>query len=147
MLTIRRANTDDHDALVELWVEAGFGRLGEDEWNVLIAHPAAVVFVAERDGNVVGTAVASFDGWRAYLYHVAVDPFARRSGIARELMDEAARHLFGEGARSIYVTASEDNTAGLALSAGAGYLPAGEIVLVQLADQFAQAAGARSATA
>lgn len=146
MPTIRRASSDDHDALVELWVEAGFGRLGEDEWSVLIAHPAAVVFVAERDGAVVGTAVATFDGWRAYLYHVAVDPLARRSGVARALMDEAAQHLFGEGARSIYVTVDQDNTAGLALSAGAGFLPAGEIVLVQLAEQPAPAAGVRSAS-
>jgi ribosomal protein S18 acetylase RimI-like enzyme len=141
MISIRRANTDDHDTLVELWVDAGFGRLGEDEWNVLVAHPAAVVFVAELEGAVVGTAVASFDGWRAYLYHVAVAPQARRGGVARALMNEAAEHLYGEGARSIHVTVHEDNTAGLALSAAAGYLPVGEIVLV---SERATAAEVRS---
>ena len=131
MVDIRRANSSDHDSLVDLWVDTGLGRLGEAEWDVLVAHPAAAVLVAEEGGDVLGAAVASFDGWRAYIYHVAVSEEARHKGVARALMDEAAEHLFGEGASAIYVMVNEENTGGLALAAAAGYMPEGEIVLVR----------------
>lgn len=134
MVEIRRANSSDHDGLVDLWVETGLGRLEESEWDVLIAHPAAAVLIAEDEGSVVGAAVASFDGWRAYIYHVAVDEESRHKGVARALMDEAAGHLFGEGASAIYVMVHEENTGGLALAAAAGYMPEGEIVLVRQSD-------------
>lgn len=98
---------------------------------MLIAHPATAVLVAEDGGAVVGAAVASFDGWRAYIYHVAVAGAARHGGVARTLMDEAADHLFGAGASAIYVMVHEENTGGLALAAAAGYIPEGEIVLVR----------------
>ena len=134
MVEIRRANSSDHDGLVDLWVDTGLGRLEESEWDVLIAHPAAAVLIAEDDGALVGAAVASFDGWRAYIYHVAVTEAARHHGVARALMDEAAEHLFGEGATAIYVMVHEQNTGGLALAAAAGYMPEGEIVLVRQRD-------------
>lgn len=135
MVEIRRANSSDHDGLVDLWVETGLGRLEESEWDVLIAHPAAAVLIAEDEVRVVGAAVASFDGWRAYIYHVAVDEESRHKGVARALMDEAAGHLFGEGASAIYVMVHEENTGGLALAAAAGYMPEGEIVLVRQSDE------------
>jgi len=131
MVDIRRANSSDHDSLVDLWVDTGLGRLGEAEWDVLVAHPAAAVLVAEEGEDVLGAAVASFDGWRAYIYHVAVAESARHHGVARALMDEAAEHLFGEGASAIYVMVNEENTGGLALAAAGGYMPEGEIVLVR----------------
>ena len=134
MVEIRRANSSDHDGLVDLWVETGLGRLEESEWDVLVAHPAAAVLIAEDGGAVVGAAVASFDGWRAYICHVAVTESARHRGVARALMDEAAEHLFGEGAGAIYVMVHEQNTGGLALAAAAGYMPEGEIVLVRQRD-------------
>ena len=131
MVDIRRANSSDHDGLVDLWIETGLGRLGEAEWDVLVAHPAAAILVAEDGEDMVGAAVASFDGWRAYIYHVAVAESARHHGVARALMDEAAEHLFGEGASAIYVMVNEENTGGLALAAAGGYMPEGEIVLVR----------------
>ncbi len=134
MSDIRRAQLDDHDALIDLWIDAGLGRASEAEWNTLIAHPAAVVFVAVDGEDVVGTAIASFDGWRAYIYHVAVAGGRRRGGIARALMQEAEDHLFREGAGAIYVMVHEGNTAGLALSGALGYLPDGDLVLVKEAS-------------
>ena len=135
MVEIRRANSSDHDGLVDLWVETGLGRLSEEEWDVLIAHPAAAVLIADDGEQMVGAAIASFDGWRAYIYHVAIAEGARHHGVARALMDEAAEHLFGEGASAIYVMVHEENTGGLALAAAAGYMPEGEIVLVRQSEE------------
>ncbi len=131
MTVIRRAQEHDHDALIDLWIDAGLGRASEEEWDALIAHPTAVVLVAADDEEVVGSAIASFDGWRAYIYHVAVTGPRQHGGVAKALMQEAEDYLFREGAGSIYVMVHQDNTAGLALSGAMGYLPEGDLVLVK----------------
>lgn len=94
-----------------------------------IASGAADVLVAENDTGLVGAAVASFDGWRAYMYHVAVDPVSRHHGVAGASMGEVQSILARKGARAIYVLEHEANTQGLALVAAAGYQPdLGELV-------------------
>ena len=135
MTEIRRAQLADHDALVDLWVDAGLGRTSEGEWNAIIAQPTTVVLVAADGEEIVGSAIASFDGWRAYIYHVAVASNRRHRGEAKELMREAEEHLFREGAGSIYVMVHEQNTAGLALCGAMNYVPEGELVLVKEAPR------------
>jgi ribosomal protein S18 acetylase RimI-like enzyme len=90
---------------------------------------SATPLVAEDGGRIIGAAVASFDGWRAYIYHVAVAPEARRQGIARELMDASEERLRQRGARRVYALVNGDNTAGLALAAVSGYMPEGDVVM------------------
>ena len=114
MTEIRRARREDHDDLLDLWMEAGHGRMSEEEWDAIIARPSTTVLVAEDAGRVAGAAIASFDGWRAYIYHVAVTPPYRRQGPARRLMAEAEEHVAREGGHRVYVMVGEENTAGLA---------------------------------
>src|SRR5262249_24799933 len=61
--------------------------------------------VAELDGRVVGTVIATWDGWRAGLYRLAVLPSQRRRGVARALIDEGERRLREKGAARISVLA------------------------------------------
>jgi len=128
---IRPAMPGERAAIKDLWVSAGMGEPAQEELDALMLHETSRVLVAIVDGRVVGTAVASFDGWRAYIYHVAVAAALRRGGIGHDLMAEAERYLRSAGARYVYLTVNEENTAGLALAAGAGYEPEGEIVLAK----------------
>jgi ribosomal protein S18 acetylase RimI-like enzyme len=130
-LTIRPAHAGDHDAVIDLWKATGLGAAAPDEWAALTEGDSNVVLVAEADGRIVGTAIASYDGWRAYLYHVAVALTHRRQGIAHALMREAEQDLIGAGARHVYVAVHEENTEGLALVGATGYLPEGERVMVK----------------
>jgi ribosomal protein S18 acetylase RimI-like enzyme len=135
---IRPADTSDRDAIQTLWDECGLSRATSDEWDTLMTSPGVEVLVAEAEGRVAGTAIASFDGWRAYIYHVAVAGPFRRQGLGHSLMMKAEQHLASAGARRIYVMVHEESTEGLALVGSVGYLPEGEIVLVkQLAGRFA----------
>jgi ribosomal protein S18 acetylase RimI-like enzyme len=81
--------------------------------------------------HIIGTAIAAFDGWRAYIYHVATDEACRRQGIAFDLITSAEEHLVGAGASGVYVMVSQENTEGLALVGSRGYLPEGDLVLVK----------------
>ena len=42
--------------------------------------------VAEKDSQIIGTAMAGFDGHRGWVYYVAVDKKHRRQGIGQALM-------------------------------------------------------------
>ena len=129
MAVIRRAERSDRAPVLSLWEEAGLERTEEDEWEALIAGPHNRALVAQEGDAIVGTAVATFDGWRAYIYHVAVAAGARQRGLGQELMNAAEVHLRDSGARRIFIEVHAENTAGLALAAVSGYLPEGDIVL------------------
>ena len=76
--------------------------------------PVVPLVAAEGAGRVV---VVLQERW-AYVYDLAVDPTARRGGIASALMRAAAR--LAEG-RRIYLQVEEGNAAALALYAKAGF--------------------------
>ena len=65
MSQIRYARPSDHDAAMRRWREGGLGEMTEAEWHAVIESPMGVLLVAEEDGEVVGTVVAAFDGWRS----------------------------------------------------------------------------------
>jgi ribosomal protein S18 acetylase RimI-like enzyme len=131
MAQVRRATLADHEHIYALWEEARLRTVDLREWDTLLASPAAIVLVAEEEGAVEGAIVASFDGWRAYIYHVAVSPRHRREGVGHDLMEEAEQYLVSAGARFVYVMVHEENTEGLALVGANGYLPDGDLVLTK----------------
>ena len=128
---IRPAVPEDVSAIQELWDASGLGRAERDEMEALMGSPTAAVLVAPHDGAIVGTVVATFDGWRAYIYHLAVAEADRTRGVGHRLLVEAERYLTSAGARYVYVTVHQDNTEGLALVGATGYEPEGEIVLTK----------------
>ena len=131
MLSIRPAQLPDHELIQALWEEARLPTVPLEEWDTLIASPSAVVLLAEEEGALDGAAVGSFDGWRAYIYHVTVVPARRERGVAHQLLAAAERELQRMGARRVYIMVGAENAAGLALSATAGYEPDGDLVLVK----------------
>jgi hypothetical protein len=131
-IEIRPASTPaEVESIQRLWDECGLGRAEPDEIDALMENATTAVLVAIAGNDAIGTAIASFDGWRAYIYHVAVAPGARRSGLGHRLIAEAERYLKSAGARYVYVTVQEQNTEGLSLVGATGYLPEGEIVLTK----------------
>ncbi|MEX2228055.1 MAG: GNAT family N-acetyltransferase [Dehalococcoidia bacterium] len=143
MAVFRRAERRDRARVLSLWEQAGLERTEDDEWEALVAGPHNLVLLAQEGDAIAGTVVATFDGWRAYIYHVAVAAESRQRGLGRELMAAAEAHLRDSGARRVFLEVHQDNTAGLALAAVAGYLPEGDIVLEK--EINAEATGSRTA--
>ncbi|MEX2373059.1 MAG: GNAT family N-acetyltransferase [Dehalococcoidia bacterium] len=129
--SIRAASPADAAAVQSLWKECGLAPARDEEWSALASSPMSAILVAELDGRIVGGAVATFDGWRAYVYHVAVSPSFRGHGAGHDLMAAVEDHLQAVGARYAYVAVHEDNTEGLALAVSSGYLPEGERMLTK----------------
>ena len=133
-IEFRRGTMRDHERIQALWDESRLETVDEDEWDTLITGPGAIVLVAEEEGALVGAIVATLDGWRAYVYHVAVVPGRRRRGVAQALFAEAHVHLARVGNRIIYVMVNEENEAGMALLRSLGYDVQGDIVMVHQLD-------------
>jgi ribosomal protein S18 acetylase RimI-like enzyme len=92
-VTIREFCDVDEAAVVALWERVFPGEPAWDDGRIAIDrkrnHQRDLFFVAESSGTIVGTAMAGFDGYRGWIYYVAVAPEFRRRSIGTELMRTA----------------------------------------------------------
>lgn len=91
-LRIRVARPEDLDAVLAFWKVAAEGTSISDDLSGterLVARDPGALLLAERAGELVGTVIAGFDGWRCHLYRLAVRPDRRRLGIGSALLAAA----------------------------------------------------------
>lgn len=125
-LRIKAATPEDLDSVLAFWKVAAEGTsISDDRTGVerLVARDPEALILAERHGELAGTVIAGFDGWRCHLYRLAVHPDHRRQGIASALLaaaEERFVRLGGRRADAMVLTRNE--TAHQAWGA-AGYAP------------------------
>ncbi|WP_330302965.1 MULTISPECIES: GNAT family N-acetyltransferase [unclassified Streptomyces] len=101
-LGIRAATPDDLDTVLAFWKVAAEGTsISDDRTGVerLVARDPEALILAEHDGELVGTVIAGFDGWRCHLYRLAVHPGRRRLGIGSALLAAAEERFVRLGGR------------------------------------------------
>ena len=84
-----------------------------------------VACVAERDGRVVGYALAAVVGPEAEIMVLGVHPEARRLGVGRVLLRGLLGALHAAGARSVFLEVRHGNEAAIALYQSLGFGEAG----------------------
>lgn len=125
MVEIRPARSEEFQAVLDLWREAGSESGVTDDLAALHAlggsHPEALL-VALVNGELVGTIIATWDGWRAGIYRLAVRPDHRRRSIASALLAEAERSLQrAQGARRVNAMVLNNAEAAIGFWTDAGY--------------------------
>ncbi|MGC0333477.1 ribosomal protein S18 acetylase RimI-like enzyme [Streptomyces sp. SAI-170] len=101
-LRIRAATPDDLDAVLAFWKASAEGTsISDDRAGVerLVERDPEALLLAELDGELVGTVIAGFDGWRCHLYRLAVHPERRRRGIGSALLTAAEERFVRLGGR------------------------------------------------
>ncbi|MFF9161069.1 GNAT family N-acetyltransferase [Streptomyces longwoodensis] len=101
-LRIRAAVPADLDAVLAFWRTAAEGTsISDDRDGVerLLARDPEALVLAESAGDLVGTVIAGFDGWRCHLYRLAVHPGHRRRGVGSALLAAAEERFVRLGGR------------------------------------------------
>ena len=121
-LTIRPAAPDEAPAVLDVWhtseLETSVVDTVEQIERVI---ETGGLLVAVDDGEIVGTLIAAFDGWRGTYYRLRVLESHRRRGIARALLDEGERRLRALGCVRADAIVLQDNDAAVSFWTNAGY--------------------------
>ena len=120
---IRTYRAGEGGTLRSFWATVGFHSLGDDDdaLDRLAARNPGLVIVAQQGDAVVGTALGAWDGRRGWLYHVAVRPDLRRTGLGRRLVHEVERRLRALGCPKVNLIVRDDNPAAIRFWEALGY--------------------------
>ena len=125
-VTLRPGRGTDVPAVLTLWVAAGARPTSTDDRSSLMAllgrDPEALL-VAEIDGRMAGTLIATWDGWRGSMYRLAVLPDVRRRGIAALLVGQAEARLRALGCRRVQALVVGDDEGAGAFWTAVDYSP------------------------
>lgn len=122
---IRPATEGALAAVLELWAAADADPTVTDtreSLRRLWTTDDQALLVAELDGELIGSVIAAWNGWRGSLYRLAVDPRYRRRGLATALVREAEMRLRERGAVRIDAIVAEDDVAAAGFWSASGYV-------------------------
>ncbi|MER6823566.1 GNAT family N-acetyltransferase [Streptomyces cellulosae] len=125
-LRIRAAGPGDLDAVLAFWRTAADGTsISDDRAGVerLVSRDPEALILAELDGELAGTVIAGFDGWRCHLYRLAVHPGHRRQGVATALLAAAEERFTALGGRRADAMVLQRNETAHHAWGAAGYAP------------------------
>ncbi|WP_326598471.1 GNAT family N-acetyltransferase [Streptomyces sp. NBC_01803] len=123
-IRVRAARAEETERVLAFWAEAAQGgSVSDDQEGVtrLVARDPEALLLAERDGELVGTVIAGFDGWRCHLYRLAVAPEWRRRGVATLLIAAAEWRFAALGGRRSDAMVLNDNERAHRAWTAAGY--------------------------
>lgn len=131
-IVIRPYVATDAAAVVALWHACGLTRPQNDPHKDIarkLKMNPEWFLVAERDGTIVGTVMAGYEGHRGWINYLGVAPALQRSGLGRRLMDEAEVRLRAAGCPKINLQVRPDNRAAIAFYERIGFAVEGAISL------------------
>ena len=106
MLQLRLMTAADLPLALQLTQQAGWNQTKADWRRFLLLHPQGC-FVAQWEGQPVGTATTFLFGKVAWIATVLVDEPFRRRGVGTRLVEHALSHLEDHGAATVRLDATE----------------------------------------
>jgi ribosomal protein S18 acetylase RimI-like enzyme len=124
-MLIRPFREDDEEAVIALWNEVFPDAPPWNDPKSDIGRKLTIqrdlFLVAEMDEELVGTAMAGFDGHRGWVYYLAVSPPHRRRGIGATLMARVEEGLARLGCGKLNLQVRGSNRDAVAFYEKLGY--------------------------
>lgn len=129
----RTMTINDYGAAIALWSESEGVRIRDADSRqgiekYLLRNPG-LSFVAEVEGELVGTIMAGHDGKRGYVQHLSVADSHRRLGIATQLVSLCLGALESEGILKSHLMILPENEAAQMFWANQGWAYRSDILL------------------
>jgi ribosomal protein S18 acetylase RimI-like enzyme len=112
-LLIRAFAPADAGAVVGLWRRCGLVHPHNDPHKDITRKLKVrpdLFLVGEHGSEIVAVVMAGYEGHRAWINYLGVDPRFQRRGWGRRMMEEAERRLRREGCAKINLQVREPNT-------------------------------------
>jgi len=112
MIVMRKYRQADKQSLIALWQECFPDPAPHNEPSLILDSKLKIdrlLFIAEKNGQVIASCMAGYDGHRGWLYTVAVAPEIRRKGLASKLVKHVIHELHELGCIKINLQIGVDN--------------------------------------
>jgi ribosomal protein S18 acetylase RimI-like enzyme len=121
-MRIRAFTTDDYEAVAAVWdATEGMSTPTLEEVERKLERDPELFVVAEDGDEVVGVAIGTHDGWRGYVFRLAVAPQRRGEGIGAALVADLERRFAAKGVDRLRVLVHRSNPAARAFWEALGY--------------------------
>ncbi len=111
-LAFREYEHKDYTLVRDLWIDAGL-ILGisdkKDEIQILVENQGNKFFLLERDSQIIGTVICTFDGRRGYIQHVAVREEDQNKGYGEILMKKAIEYYESKRLVKVHLMVEKSN--------------------------------------
>lgn len=116
-MKIRKMSVSDYDGVYRLWLNTpGMGLNTTDDSiegiGKYLSRNPDTCFVAEKDGEIIGSIMSGHDGRRGFIYHTAVKISERGHGIGNALADCAMAALKEAGINKVALVVFGENEIG-----------------------------------
>jgi len=122
--SIRYGTPNDLDGVLDLWTLSAAPPTVTDSiesLRSLVAHDPYALLIGDARGQVVGSLIAAWNGWRGSFYRLVVHPNHRRRGLATRLVREGERRLRDRGALRLDAIVAADEVAAMSFWSAVGY--------------------------
>jgi ribosomal protein S18 acetylase RimI-like enzyme len=124
-MTLRVFQPQDEQMVIALWERCGLVRPWNDPHKDIVRKlrvQAEGFIVGVIGDEVVATVMVGYDGHRGWINYLAVAPEHQRSGLGRQIMDEAERILRASACPKINLQVRKSNTSVLDFYRSLGYV-------------------------
>ena len=111
-MDIRTFRDEDEQAVVALWRACGLTRPWNDPHKDIARKRVVqreLFLVGEREGRVVATVMAGYDGHRAWMYYLAVDPAHQGQGLGTLLVRRIEEEMLVRGCPKVSLLVRSTN--------------------------------------
>jgi ribosomal protein S18 acetylase RimI-like enzyme len=122
--SIRYGTHEDLEAVLRLWTRSNALATVSDSTEALrtlLAVDPHALLVADARGEVVGSLIAAWNGWRGSFYRLAVHPDFRHRALATLLVRAGEERLRERGAVRLDAIVAADETAAMSFWSAVGY--------------------------